>query len=94
MQPHKKNNNINQPVPQELSGSRPSTKEYTWLQLHTLPCQTSVGGEVLGPMKAQKMPQNSGLEGGKVGHPHRSRGKADGIRGFQGGRDTGKWDNI
>jgi hypothetical protein len=36
MQPHKKNNNINQPVPQELPGTKPSTKEYTWLQLHTL----------------------------------------------------------
>ena len=24
------NNNINQPVPTELSGSKPPTKEYTW----------------------------------------------------------------
>jgi hypothetical protein len=29
-------NNINQPVPQELPGIKPSTKEYTWLQLHRL----------------------------------------------------------
>jgi hypothetical protein len=34
----RKNNNINQPDPSELSGTKPSTKEYTWrdpwLQLH------------------------------------------------------------
>jgi hypothetical protein len=29
-------NNINQPVPQELPGTKLSTKEYTWLQLHML----------------------------------------------------------
>jgi hypothetical protein len=27
---------FNQPVPQELPGTKPSTKEYTWLQLHML----------------------------------------------------------
>jgi hypothetical protein len=27
-------NNINQPEPPELPGTKPSTKEYTWLQLH------------------------------------------------------------
>jgi hypothetical protein len=28
------NNNINQPDPPELPGTKPSTKEYTWFQLH------------------------------------------------------------
>jgi hypothetical protein len=27
---HRKNNNINQPDPLELSGTKPPTKEYTW----------------------------------------------------------------
>jgi hypothetical protein len=39
-----------------------------------------MGEEAVGPMKAQKMPQCRGIEGGEVGvggcveeHPHRSR---------------------
>jgi hypothetical protein len=36
--PHRKNNNINQPDPPELPGTKPPTTEYTWrdpwLQLH------------------------------------------------------------
>jgi hypothetical protein len=46
------------------------------------PCQASMGGEVLGPMKAQFMPQCRGMKGreARVGrwveeHPHRSRGR-------------------
>ena len=31
---HRKNNNINQPDPPELPGTKPSTMEYTGLQLH------------------------------------------------------------
>jgi hypothetical protein len=31
---NKKNNNINQQEPPEFPGTKPSTKEYTWLQLH------------------------------------------------------------
>jgi hypothetical protein len=27
---HRKNNNINQPDPPELPGTKPPTKEYTW----------------------------------------------------------------
>jgi len=38
LQPHRKNNNINQPAPPELPQTKPPTKEYTWrdpwLQLH------------------------------------------------------------
>ena len=30
MQPHRKNNNINQLEPPELPGTKPLTKEYTW----------------------------------------------------------------
>jgi hypothetical protein len=29
-QPHRKNNNINQPDPPELPGAKSPTKEYTW----------------------------------------------------------------
>jgi hypothetical protein len=50
-----------------------------------------MGGEVLGPMKAFQMPQCKGIEGGEVRvgvwveeHPHRSRGREDGIEGFGG----------
>jgi hypothetical protein len=56
-----------------------------------------MGGEVLGPMKAQWMPQYRGIEGGEEGvggwveeHPHRSRGREDGIGGFwEGGPGKG-----
>jgi hypothetical protein len=34
LQPHRKNNNVNQPDPPELPRTKPPTKEYTWLQLH------------------------------------------------------------
>jgi hypothetical protein len=34
LQTHRNNNNINQTVPQELLGTKPSTKEYTCFQLH------------------------------------------------------------
>jgi hypothetical protein len=30
LQPHRKNNNINQPDTPELPGTKPPTKEYTW----------------------------------------------------------------
>jgi hypothetical protein len=40
LQPHRRNNNINQPVTPELPGTKPPTKEYTWrdpwLQTHML----------------------------------------------------------
>jgi hypothetical protein len=54
-----------------------------------------MGGKVLGPMKAQVR----GIEGREVGvggwvkeHPHRNRGREDGIGGFQG--EGGKGDSI
>jgi hypothetical protein len=38
LQPHRKNNNINQPYSLELPGTKPPTREYTWrepwFQLH------------------------------------------------------------
>jgi hypothetical protein len=55
-----------------------------------------MGGEVLGPMKAQKMPQCRGIKGIEAGvgewageHPPRSRGSRDGIRGSPNG---GNWE--
>jgi hypothetical protein len=38
LQPHRRNNNMNQPVTTEPSGTKPSTKEYVW-----------VGGEPMAP---------------------------------------------
>jgi hypothetical protein len=56
-----------------------------------------MGGEALGPMKAE-WPSVGEFEGGKVRvagwvgeHPHRSRGRWNGIRSFWG---TRKGDNI
>ena len=48
---------MNEPDLPELPGTKPSTKEgVSWLQCiysRGWPCQTSVGGEVLGPVKVQ-----------------------------------------
>jgi hypothetical protein len=51
-----------------------------------------MGGEVLGPMKAQQMPWYRGIDGGEVGvggwveeHLHRSKGRVDRIWDFQKG---------
>jgi hypothetical protein len=30
LQPHRQNNNIKQPDPTKLTGTKPPTKEYTW----------------------------------------------------------------
>jgi hypothetical protein len=30
LEPHRRNNNMNQPVPPELPETKPLTKEYTW----------------------------------------------------------------
>jgi hypothetical protein len=30
LQPHRRNNNMSQPVPPELNGTKSPTKEYTW----------------------------------------------------------------
>jgi hypothetical protein len=54
-------NNINQPVSPELPGTKPANREYTWrdpwLQPHIYsrgwPHLASMGGEALGPVKAQ-----------------------------------------
>ena len=34
LQSQRKNNSINQPDSPELPGTKPSSKEYTWIQLH------------------------------------------------------------
>lgn len=56
------------------------------------PCQASMGGKALGPVKARWMPQCRGIQGsGWVGeHPHRSRGMGYGIRGFW----RGNWKGV
>jgi hypothetical protein len=51
---------MNKPDLPEIPGTRPPTKEYTWrdhgsshICRRGWPCRTSMGGEALGPMKAQ-----------------------------------------
>ena len=34
LEPHRKNNNVNQPDSPEFPGTKPPTKEYTWFWLH------------------------------------------------------------
>ena len=64
---------MNEPDLPELPGTKPSTKEgVPWLQCiysRRWPCQTSVGGEVLGPVKVQcpSVPTGEGGEGGVGG---------------------------
>jgi hypothetical protein len=87
---HRKNNNINQLEPLELPGTKPPTKEYTWrvpwLQPHMWqrmalldingrrsPCSSV--GECQG--------REVGVGGGE--HPHRRKGRKDGIGVFQRG---------
>ena len=58
-----------------------------------------MGGEALGPVKAQCpsvgecQDREAGVGGWVREHPHRSRGRGDGIGGIQEG-GTGKGDNI
>jgi len=56
---HRKYHNINQPGPAKLPGTKPPIKEYTWrdpwlqrICSRGRPCQTSMGIEALGPVKA------------------------------------------
>ena len=83
--------------PQELPGIQSSTKEYTWLQLHTLQRMSLSGFSgrsgswtYEGSIEAQCR----GTEGRGVGvggwmeeHPHRSTGREDRIEGFRGRGD-------
>jgi len=88
LQPHRKNNNINQPEPLALPGTKLPTKEYTWRNPCSISicsrgwhCLASIEGEVLGSMKASFLGvgecQDVEVEvGGWEGeHPHRSRGR-------------------
>jgi hypothetical protein len=67
LQPHRKNNNINQPKLPELAGTNPPTKEYIWSvpEVYMAPAAyvgedglvghqwASMEGKALGPVKAQ-----------------------------------------
>jgi hypothetical protein len=57
-EPHRKNNNINQPEPPKLLGTKPSTTEYTGVThgcicSRGLPYVALMGGESLGPAEDQ-----------------------------------------
>jgi hypothetical protein len=107
---HRKKNIINQPdtppPPNELPGLNHKTKSThgggTPSSSHICSkgwhCGTSMGGETLGPVKAQ-FPSAGECQGRQVGvgvwvgaHCHRSREREDGMGGFQG--ETWKGDNI
>jgi hypothetical protein len=92
LQPHRRNNNMNQPVPPELSKTKPLTKEGTHgsscICSREWPCWTSVGGMALGLGKS-RCPSVGKCQGGKVEvvewvwvHPPRSRETAEDIGGF------------
>ena len=98
LQPHGKNS-INQPDPQNsqgLSHQQRSTHGSSCICSRGWPCQASMG-EVLGPIKARKMPQYRGIKGREVGvsewveeQPSRSRGREDGVGVFQKAEKPGK----
>ena len=94
---------MNQPVTPELPGTKPPTKEYTWrdpwLQLHMQQRMALYGiSGRRGPVKA-RFPSVGEYQGREVGvggwvreHPHRSRGRGNGIGGgWRGNQDR---DNI
>jgi hypothetical protein len=92
LQPHRKNNNINQPDLPELSGTKPHGVAHgsSYICSRGWPCWASMGGEALGPVKAQ-CPSVGECQGGEVGvgewleeHPHRRRGREDGTGSFWG----------
>ena len=92
MQLHRKNSNMNQPVPPEFPGTKPPIKEYTrrdpWLQLHMkqrMALWTSMRGEALGLVKGPSVEECQDREVGIVGKV--SRGRGDGIGGFSEGNE-------
>jgi hypothetical protein len=70
LQPHRKNNNINQLEPQGLKHQPKSTHGgthgYSQICNRVWPCQSSMGEEALGPVKA-RCPSVGELEGRDVG---------------------------
>jgi hypothetical protein len=84
---------MNQPVPPELPGTKPPTKEYTHGGTHDSscicsrgwPCWTSMKREALGPEKA-RCPSVGECQDREAGVGWSvSRGREDGIGGFQRG---------
>jgi hypothetical protein len=90
LQPHGGSNSVNRPDFQELLGTGPPTKEYTWrdprLWQHMWQ-RMGVGGEALGregvrcPVKG-----NARLVGWVGEQPYRGRGRGDRNRGVPKGR--------
>lgn len=68
-EPHKKNNNINQPHTPDIPGTKPPTNEYPWLQLnmHQRMAWLDINWR-RGPPPIGKY---QGEEVGVGGHPHR-----------------------
>jgi hypothetical protein len=94
LQTHRKNNNMNQPEPPELPGTKVPIKENTWgegthgsshICSRESPHQKLMGGEALGPVKAlcSSVGECQDREAGGGGLV--SRGRGDGIADFQRG---------
>jgi hypothetical protein len=82
----------------ELPGTKPATKEdgaahgFGCVCIRGWPCRTSVGGAAFGPVGIQCPSVGRKGESRWVGeHPHRGRGREDGLGDFQ---KTWKGDNI
>ena len=97
MQPHSKNININQPDPQssqglnhQPKGIHAGTHGSNCMYSRGWPYLASIGGEVLGPVKApctsvgEYQEWDAGVGGWVREHPHISRGSGDEIGGFGG----------
>jgi hypothetical protein len=106
LQPHRKNNNINQPDPPELPGTKLPSKEYTWrdswLQPHKQQRMMVLSGidgrrgpwsyEGLTP-QWRGMPEQGGGSGWVV-REHSCRRKGRGDRMGVSGEETAKGDNT
>jgi hypothetical protein len=93
LQPHRMNNNVNQPVPPELQGTKPPTKEYTRrdsrLQQHMQQRMALLEiNERRGPWSyGGSMPQCRGMsgQGNRSGWVTEQRTRGKEIGGFQRG---------
>ena len=100
LQPHRKNSNIiinqtlqsSQGLNHQPKSTHGGTHGSSCLCSRGWPCQSSIGGEILGSVRAQcpSVGECQGREAELVGwvgeHPHKSREREDAIKGFVKGK--------